>query len=142
MNVVYQSRILLIRFAKVFPFILCFLVAISFSETLFALLTESYAQMDGCIIPNTPVSWFIARQYEYGIYSVVAALALSVAFETCIYNKLSIVYLTFVLWEKFYFAEIELYPEYIYAICIANILICGFFVWKGIMILTNSRKQL
>jgi len=38
MNLIYKSRIGLIRFAKVFPFLLCFIVLISLSETLFALV--------------------------------------------------------------------------------------------------------
>ena len=134
MNVVHQSRILLIRFAKVFPFILCFLVTISFSETLFAMLIESYANLDGCVIPNKPISWFIARQYEYGIYSVIFALALSIAFETCIWNKLSIAYLTFALFEKSYF-DFEMDVWLIYVICLANILVAGYLTYKGIRIL-------
>lgn len=134
MNIVYESRILLIRFAKVFPFMLCFLVAISFSETLFAILTESYANMDGYVILNKPISWFIARQYEYGIYSIIVALALSIAFETCIWNKISIAYLTFALWEKTFF-DFELEPTMIYVICIANIIVAWYLIWKGFRIL-------
>lgn len=32
---------------------------------------------------------------------------------------------------------IELYEEYIYAICLVNICICGLLVYKGIKILTT-----
>jgi len=141
MNLVYKSRIGLIRFAKVFPFILCFIVLVSLSETLFALVLNDFVVFDGGIIPNTPFSWFVAEKYEIGIYSVLLAIFLSIAFETCIWNKTSEVYLLAYLKQQVYFPTIELYPEYIYAICIANILICGFFCYKGIRILTNSRKQ-
>lgn len=138
MNIVYQSRVLLIRFAKAFPFFLCFLVAISFSETLIALLTDSYANLYGNIVPYKPLSWFIARQYEYGILSVISALALSVAFETCVWNKLCIVYLAFVLWEKYYLIDIELYIEQIYMITFGNIVVSAFLIYKCIKMLKDE----
>ena len=47
MNFVYKSRIGLIRFAKVFPFILCFIVLVSLSETLFALVLSDFVVFDG-----------------------------------------------------------------------------------------------
>ena len=141
MNLVYKSRIGLIRFAKVFPFVLCFIVLISLSETLFALALSDFVVLDGNIIPNTPFAWFVAEKYEIGIYSVLLAIFLSIAFETCLWNKTSEIYLLVYLKQQVYFPTIELYPEYIYAICIANILICSFFCYKGIRILTSSRKQ-
>ena len=139
MNLVYKSRIGLIRFAKVFPFLLCFIVLISLSETLFALLISDFVIFDGGITPNTPIAWFIASKYEFEIYSVLAAIFLSVAFETCVWNKVSEIYLLVFLKQQTYFPTIELYTEYIYAICIANILTCSFFCYKGIRII--SRKQ-
>lgn len=140
MNLVYKSRIGLIRFAKVFPFLLCFIVLISLSETLFALLLSDFVILDGSLIPNTPLAWFIADKYEFEIYSVLAAIFLSIVFETCVWNKASEIYLLALLKQQTYFPTIELYPEYIYAICIANILICGFFCFKGINIFLKSAK--
>ena len=140
MNLVYKSRIGLIRFAKVFPFLLCFIVLISLSETLFALLLSDFVILDGSLTPNTPLAWFIAYKYEFEIYSVLAAIFLSIAFETCVWNKASEIYLLVLLKQQTYFPTIELYIEYIYAICIANILICAFFCYKGITIFLKSAK--
>jgi len=140
MNLVYKSRIGLIRFAKVFPFLLCFIVLISLSETLFALLLSDFVTLDGSLTPNTPLAWFIADKYEFEIYSVLAAIFLSIAFETCVWNKASEIYLLVLLKQQTYFPTIELYIEYIYAICIANILICAFFCYKGIGILLKNAK--
>jgi len=140
MNLVYKSRIGLIRFAKVFPFLLCFIVLISLSETLFALVISNFVVFDGGITLNTPFAWFIGEKYEIGIYSVLLAIFLSIAFETCIWNKTSEVYLLVLLKQQTYFPTIELYIEYIYAICIANILICTFFCYKGITIFLKSAK--
>ena len=140
MNLVYKSRIGLIRFAKVFPFLLCFIVLASLLETVFALVLSDFVVFDNGITPNTPFAWLIAEKYEIGIYSVLLAIFLSVAFETCIWNKASEVYLLIYLKQQVYFPTIELYPKYIYAICIANILICAFFCYKGIRIFLKSAK--
>lgn len=140
MNFVYKSRIGLIRFAKVFHFILCFIVLVSLSETLFALVLSDFVVFDGGVTPNTPFAWFIGEKYEIGIYSVLLAIFLSIAFETCVWNKASEIYLLVLLKQQTYFPTIELYIEYIYAICIANILICAFFCYKGITIFLKSAK--
>ena len=140
MNLVYKSRIGLIRFAKVFPFLLCFIVLISLSETLFALLISDFVTLDGSLTPNTPLAWFIADKYEFEIYSVLAAIFLSIAFETCVWNKASEIYLLVLLKQQTYFPTIELYIEYIYANCIANILIYAFFCYKGITIFLKNAK--
>lgn len=140
MNLVYKSRIGLIRFAKVFPFLLCFVVLVSLSETLSALALSNFVVFDGGITPNTPFAWFVGEKYEIGIYSVSLAIFLSVAFETCIWNKASEVYLLIYLKQQVYFPTIELYQEYIYAICMANILVCAFFCYKGIRIFLKSAK--
>jgi hypothetical protein len=140
MNLVYKARVGLIRFAKVFPFILCLVVLISLLETLFALSLNNFVVFDCGIIPNTPFAWLIAEKYEIGIYSVLLAIFLSIAFETCVWNKASEIYLLVYLKQQVYFQTIELYPEYIYAICIANILVCAFFCYKGIRIFLKSAK--
>lgn len=140
MNIVYNARVGLIRFAKVFPFCLCFLTFVSLSETLIALSLQDYAIYDGGITLNTPLSWMIASKYEMGVYSVLAAIYLSVTFECCIWNRLSEVYLLVFLKEQVYFPTIELYEEYIYAICLTNIIVSGFFCYKGLKILNDSRK--
>lgn len=138
MNLVYKSRVGLIRFAKVFPFLLCFIVLISLLETLFALLLSDFVILDGSLTPNTPLAWFIADKYEFEIYSVLAAIFLSIAFETCVWNKASEIYLLALLKQQTYFPTIELYPEYIYAICIVNIIVAGYLTYKGVQILVNK----
>ena len=138
MNIVHKARVYLIRFAKVFPFALCFIVLLSLIETLYALYIGDFVLYDGSLTPNTPVAWFIARYYQFGVYSLILALVFAISFETCIYNKASISYLTIFSGQKIYFQSIELYPEYIYLICIINIIISAFFVWKGLRILINQ----
>lgn len=137
MNLVYKSRIGLIRFAKVFPFLLCFIILVSLLETIWALSTNNFVAFDESITPNTPMAWFIASKYEIEIYSVLAAIFLSIAFETCVWNKASEFYLLLFIKQQNFFPTIELCPKYIYAICVINILVCGFLCYKGLRILTN-----
>lgn len=140
MNIVHQSRIWLIRFAKVFPFFLCAIVMLSYIEDLFALYAESYYNVDDYTILYKPISWTIGKYFVYNWYTIITATIFSFAFETCWYNKASIVYLCFNVWERDYFFTIELYPEYIYAIIAVNLLCSGFFVFKGITILFRKNN--
>ena len=139
MNLVYKSRVGLIRFAKVFPFLLCFIVIVSLSETLFALVLNDFVVFDGSVTPNTPFAWFIGEKFEIGIYSVLLAIFLSIAFETCIWNKLSDIYLLTYIKQQTYFPTIEIEPMVIYIICLANIIVAGYLTWKGISILTKTK---
>ena len=139
MNIVYKTRVILVNIGKMFPFVLCGIILVSYLETMFSLATSDFVEWSGYIIPNTPVSWFVGNYFEYDLITLLALLIMSIAVQTCFWNKLSLLYLFVQLKEKEYLSSIELYQEYIYAICIANILICGFFCYKGIRII--SRKQ-
>jgi len=137
---IHRARIWLIRLGKVLPFVICFIVMLSYSETIFNLATNDLNDWGGIIIPNKPISWLIGQYFEYNLQMLFVLVILSIAIQTCVYNKMACAYLGINLAEKSYF-DFELYPEYIYAICIVNILICGFFCYKGLRILTSSRKQ-
>ena len=139
MNLVYKSRVGLIRFAKVFPFLLCFIVIVSLSETLFALVLNDFVVFDGSVTPNTPFAWFVGEKFEIGIYSVLLAIFLSIAFETCVWNKLSDIYLLTYIKQQTYFPTIEIEPMVIYIICLANIIVAGYLTFKGISILIKTK---
>lgn len=139
MSVIYNARVTLIRIGKILPFIICGIVLLSYIETLMALITSNFSLWDNNIIPEDRFSWFIGGYFEYDFITLVIIIIISIAIETCYWNKLSILYLFIQLGEKSYFATIELYEEYIYMITIANIIISGFFVWKGISIFINNK---
>ena len=136
-----KFRRLLIRVGKILPFIVCLLILLQYAETAFALLLSDFLVYDDMVIPNTPISFFIGRYFEYNLQMFVVLCIISIAIETCLANKACCVYLGVNLYEKSYFANVELYTEYIYAICAANIIVSGYFTYKGIRILTNSQKQ-
>ena len=136
---IHKARIWLIRLGKVLPFIVCFVVMLSYSETLFNLATNNLIGWSDAIVPNKPITWLVAHYFEYNLQMLVVLCVISVAIETCIFNKLACGYLGINLWEKSYLT-FELEPTYIYIICLANIIVAGYLTFEGISILT--RKQL
>jgi hypothetical protein len=89
---------------------------------------------DDVVILNAKTSFFIGSYFEYNLQMLVVLCIVSIAIETCIYNKLACGYLGVNLAEKSYF-NFELEPTTIYIICIANILVAGYLTFKGIKIL-------
>ena len=131
---IHKARIWLIRLGKVLPFIVCFIVMLSYSETIFNLATNDLFSWCGIAIPSKPISWFISGYFEYNLQMLVVLCVISNAIETCIYNKLACCYLGINLLEKSYF-DFELEPTAIYIICLANIVVAGYLTFKGIKIL-------
>ena len=132
MSIVYKSRVLVVRFAKVFPFVLCFVVLMSYAEGLYALANENYCTFDDSIVLYKPVSWFIGNIYLYDCRSVTLAAVLSFAMETCWTNKACVFYLLINELERRYFITVELYPEQVAVIITINLLVCGYLCFKGI----------
>lgn len=135
-----KFRRLLVRVGKILPFIVCLLILLQYAETAFALLLSDFLVYDDMVIPNTPISFFIGRYFEYNLQMFVVLCIISISIETCLANKACCVYLGVNLYEKSYFANVELYTEYIYAICAANIIVSAYFTYKGISIFLKSAK--
>ena len=135
-----RARRLLINFGKMIPFVLCFIVLISYTESLYALCSDNVMLYGDSAVLYTPISFYIAKRFEYDWLTILATTILSISIETCYWNKLTLFYLFVQLWEKTYFSTIELYPEYIYAIIAVNLLCSGFFVFKGITILFRKNN--
>ena len=131
---VTKVRKLLIRVGKVLPFIVCFIAFINFIEIAFATATSDFLVYDGIVIPNTPISFFIGQYFEYNLQMLFVLVILSIAIQTCVYNKMACAYLGINLAEKSYF-DFELELTTIYIICLANIIIAGYLTVKGIKIL-------
>ena len=133
-----KIRRLLIQIGKVLPFIVCALMCLNYAESAFSLLTGNFLSYDDVVILSTPVSFFIGRYFEYNVQMLAVLVITSYAVETCVWNKISCLYLGINLIEKSYF-DFELEQTTIYMICIANILICVFLCYKGLRII--SLKQ-
>lgn len=128
---IHKFRKFLIHLGKILPFILCALILTCYCESFLALFSKDYVIYDNSLILNTPLSFFLAQKVQYDILILFIALVISIATETCFWNKLACVYLGFNLFEKSIF-DFEIEPTYIYAICIANIIISLFLTFKGI----------
>lgn len=129
-----KFRRILIRIGKVLPFVICFLVLLNYIECIVALLLNNYIIYDNVVILYTNFSFIINTFVEYDIQILIVLCVISIAIETCIYNKLACGYLGINLAEKSYF-DFELEPTTIYIICLANILVAGYLTYKGIKIL-------
>lgn len=134
---IYFFRVLLIRIAKILPFIICGIVAISYIESIMSLCFNLYAYFDEYYVPYKPISWAISSVFEYEWTTIIVLSVLSIAVETCIWNKLSIIYLGANLCEKYYF-DFELDIWQIYIISILNLIISAYFTYKGIKILLRK----
>ena len=124
-------RRLLIRIGKILPFVLCFIVCISYTESLYGNIIV-YGDIS---FIETPISFFVAEYFEYDLLSLVVMLTISVAIETCYWNKLAIIYLCINLYERSYFATTEISEEAALLFAILNIITSGFLAFKGLYLL-------
>lgn len=128
---IHWFRTLLIRVAKILPFVFCFILILSYCECIVSLCIGSFSNYESYSIPCKPISWAIAGIAEYGWNTLAILAILSIAVETCIWNKLSIIYLGLNIYEKDFFGSIELYEETVIITCAANIIVAAFLVYKG-----------
>lgn len=130
---VTSSRRMLVRTAKLLPFILCFLVLISYAENLYAIFAENYVVYDDYLIYNTPISFAIAMRIEYDVLLMILATIASVAIEACIYNLLAITYLWLNLFQRYALWEYGAFEDKIYLVVIfINIIFLTWITYKGI----------
>ena len=120
---IHSFRVLLIRLGKISPFLITFLVFISYVESLLALMTNSLAEYNGEVVLYKPLSWAIASYFEYDMYVVGFLTILAISIETCIWNKLALLYLFIQLMEKGFLAHVMLDLWAYYIIVITNALI-------------------
>lgn len=128
---IHKTRVALIRIGKVLPFVICLIVLVSYAESCIGLYKHDFILYDDYVIINKPISFFIGNYFEYNVQMLVVLCVISISISTCIYNKLACVYLGVNLIEKSYF-NFELEPTYIYIICITNIIVSSYLIYKGI----------
>lgn len=132
-GIAHRARIVLISFGKQLPFIFCFILAISYSECIYALANEKFVVLGNEMYLKKPISWFLGGLFEYSTQFIVLATIISFAIRTCKWNKLAILYLAINLCEKHYFETHQLESENgYYIVSVINIVICVFLVIKGI----------
>ena len=130
-NLIYKTRLLLIRLGKMLPFIVCGVICISYIEDIYALVLEHFVMYNGSCVLQKPISWALGSVFEYNLITVTLMAIISIATETCLWNKAAVSYTFVQLGEKSYF-DFEIEPIYIYVICIANIMVAGYLIYRGI----------
>lgn len=137
----YKVRLFLINIGKILPFVICFVVLISYAECLASILTNNYLAYDGAIVLNKPISWALGLVFEYNVQLLFVVTILAFAIHTCITNKLAIAYLYVNLYEKHYFINTEFSEEIAMIVAIINFLVCLYFVHKGFDIYIYNKKN-
>lgn len=135
-SIANKARRLLINIGKILPFCFCFVLFVAYSECMIAIATENYLDFNGYIILNTPMSFYIAQYFmEYDIAAVAVIYVLSVAVETCYWNKLAILYIALHLAFKHIVQDLVLNQTDVILLSTVNIIISAFFCYKGMKIL-------
>ena len=134
-----KIRAMLINIGKALPFILCAVIFVSYTETLFALATNDFVLYNGSLIQNKRLSWFLGLFFEYNLQLLFVVTVLTFAIRICIHIKLALGYNYINLAEKSYF-DFELDIWQIYTIVIANLIVSGYFTYKGTTIFLKSAK--
>ena len=130
-QLVRRTRVLLIQIGKALPFLICFLVLISYTESLFSLLTEDYVVYDDEVILRKPISWFLGNYFEYNMQTIIILIITSFAVNTCFTNKVACLYLCINLYEKEWFSTHD-YENDVYAyVMLINIDVSLIIVYKG-----------
>ena len=124
-------RRLLIQIGKSAPFAICFIVFVSYSETIYSLTIERYSQYHDYTTLYKPISETIGNVFEYDSLTIFILSVLSIASETCQWNKIACVYLIFNLAVSDYAFSNELTTESIYAISYTNAAVSLIIVYKG-----------
>lgn len=135
-----RIRILLINTGKILPFVICASVCVSYCECLYALIAKDYIVYGDSVVLNKPISWCVGEWFEYKIQLLIVLTILSIAIKTCIYNKLAILYAYINLLEKDYYERVELYEDIICIIVMINVIISGYFAYKGFMLYLKRNK--
>jgi len=130
MSYANSARRLLINSGKVLPFALCFILSISYSEALVAVITEDFLEYEGFVVLNTPISFRIAKAFRYDWLIIAFVFIVSIAIEACRWNIYASMYLAVHLLERHFFS-FEMDLDSIALVAGFNLLISAFFVYKG-----------
>lgn len=124
------SRKLLIRVGKAMPFLLCFIVFLVYSESLFSLATSNWIVVGDSMVLNTPIAFFLANIFEYDLLVIFFILLVGLAVDVCRLNLMAILYL-FINWLQKCFISFELGAAMIATICAINMVASFYFVFMG-----------
>lgn len=137
-SVVMFARRSIIRIGKYAPFIIVAVVLFSNLEALYSLIFERYADYNGAIVYYKPISWFIGNYFKLSLAWIIVLFVLSIGVEACVWNRICIIYLAIVLWQKQYFLERSISETAFCVVLVINSIIGILLVYKGLKIIMNQ----
>lgn len=132
MSVATKARKHLIQIGKLLPFALCFVVMLGYIEAAYATLSNNIVLYDCYLSIEKPISQLIGCYFEYDWMTIIVLTILAFAIETCVWNKLSVLYLALHLLFKQWASAMEFLPMHIIGLCLINIAICCTLCYKGL----------
>lgn len=133
-GIVILARRGIIWIGKYAPFIIVAITIISNIEALYAMMFKVYVYYDESAIYYKPISWWIGNIFELDKAWLFALVVLSIGIEACIWNRISIVFLALLLWQKQYFMEHTISEMMFGVVLLLNIIVGILLVLKGIKI--------
>ena len=129
---VRMFRRLLIYFGKISPFVICFILFISYVEALYSYATNRFVLYADYVFAQKPISHFIAQYFEYDLLTVFICLIVGISVEACAWNRLATCYLALHIWFKHYIEGVEVEVSTAMVICLVNAIITLILVYKGV----------
>lgn len=136
---IYQVRRLLILVGKMLPFVLCFVVLLCSIETIYCVLSDNLIKCGEYTLLNTKMSFALAPLFDYGYLVLALLFILSISIESCIHNKLALLFLCDYEFQGDYFASVEVTTTIVICVTLINAMLCVYFVQKGIKVLIKSK---
>ena len=125
------TRILIVL-GKMLPFILCSIILLEHSESLYAMYNNIRCNVNSTEILYTPMSWYLGEYAYCSLMEILLLFVISIATECCYRHRLAIYYLAFNLIQKKYIETIVMSNALIYLYLIINIMIILVVLYIGL----------
>lgn len=132
----------LIEIGKLLPFLFAFVIAIGYTENLYALAEQAYIETtSGDVTLYTPISDFIGCVLYIDCIDVLVAFIMCVAFDLCTFAYIASTYTLLNLGVRTLLENVSLSEPIVVGIC-AFMAVGGFIcAFNGIRILLTTKQQ-
>lgn len=134
-----KFRRILINMGKAMPFILVFIVMVSYIETLYAITSQNIV-MDYCdtMVYDVPISDLIGNVVYCDWFDVLLLFILSTALECCYRNHLAVALLGLNLIVRAVLENTILESGTLICVCGTMAVLCALSVISGLLMLKNK----
>ena len=133
-------RKFLIRLGKVIPFVIAFILLISYIETIYAIISsDTIVDAEDNVVYNLPISFFFADFIYIDWFDVLLVWILCFALELCKYTFRCAYLITINLVFRTIIENANLSNHYIVALCIFMALWSCMCLYGGIKVIKNIK---